>query len=162
MRLTDFPARDTIFLDANCLVYHFTGTYISCALLLERAHRREVRVVTSAAILAEVHHRLMVLEVAQRLERPPRNIPSFLKSHPEAIRSLQLCEWAFNQLHAFRIRVLPLTCRLVLEAQRISHEFGLLTNDAIVVATMRAHRLVHLASNDTDFTQVPGITLWRP
>ena len=36
MRLVEFPAGQPIFLDANCLVYHFTGAYPSCAHLLDR------------------------------------------------------------------------------------------------------------------------------
>lgn len=162
MRLSEFPPGQTIFVDANCLIYHFTGTYPSCAALLERARRREVRAVTSAVTLTEVHHRLMIVEASRRLGQPLRRLPSFLKSHPDAIRSLQDCETAFKALPAFRLRVLPVTHRLIEQAQSLSHALGLLTNDALIVATMRAHHLTHLASNDTDFARVPGLTVWRP
>ena len=162
MRLADFPAGHTIFLDSNCLIYHFTGTFESCALILERAARRELHAVTSAIVLTEVHHRLMLLEAVQELPRRPRNLPAFLKAHPEIIRRSQRCEDAFSKLQAFRLRVLPITRRLAFEAQRISHELGLLTNDALITATMRAHHLTHLASNDTDFARVPDLILWRP
>ena len=60
------------------------------------------------------------------------------------------------------VRVLPITQHLLISARRLGHELGLLTNDAIIVATMRAHRLIHLATNDTDFRRVPGLTLWTP
>ena len=162
MPLPDFPDGQTIFLDANCLIYHFTGTYPSCAILLDRARQRNIRIVTSTAIIAEVHHRLMMLEMAKRVDRPLRLMPSCLKQHPEIIRSLRECERAIDALPAFRLRVVPVTWRLFDEARRLSHELGLLTNDGLVVATMRAHHITHLASNDTDFARVPGITVWRP
>jgi predicted nucleic acid-binding protein len=38
----------------------------------------------------------------------------------------------------------------------------LLTTDAVIIATMRRHRISHLISNDRDFLRIPGITLWRP
>ena len=162
MRLSEFPTGQTIFLDANCLIYHFAGTYPSCALLLDRAHRGDVHLVTSAVTLGEVHHRLMVLETAKRLSYPLRNASSFLKRHPELIRSLSDCERALDCLPAFRLRVVSVTRRLLDEARRVGHELGLLTNDALIVATMRAYGLHDLASNDRDFRAVPGLRLWTP
>ncbi|MBI3319192.1 MAG: type II toxin-antitoxin system VapC family toxin [Candidatus Omnitrophica bacterium] len=162
MRLSEIPAGYTIFLDANCFLYHFTGTHPSCAVLLERARRRQVHAVTSAVTMTEMCHRLMVLETSQLFGRPLRRVPSFLKTHPDAIRRLRQCQRAIAAVRTYRIRVLPVTSKLIVETQRLSHELGLLTNDAVIVATMRAHRLIHLASNDADFIRVPGVTLWRP
>lgn len=162
MRLSEFPTGQTIVLDTNCLVYHFTGTYPSCAVLLDRARRRDVSAVTSAVVLTEVHHRLMVVETLQRVGKPLRRVASFLKAHPDVIRPLRQCERAMAVLRTCRIRVLPVTPRLIAEACRVSHDLGLLTNDALLVATVRAHHLTHLASNDSDFLRVPGLTLWRP
>ena len=44
----------------------------------------------------------------------------------------------------------------------ISVEYGLLTNDAMIVALMQRHRLSHLITNDDDFDAVPGLTVWKP
>ena len=59
MRLTELPAGSTIVVDANCLIYHFTGTYPSCAVLLERARRRDVRAVTASAPSVSANHVLV-------------------------------------------------------------------------------------------------------
>lgn len=162
MRLSEFPTGERIVLDTNCLVYHFTGAYASCAVLLDRIRRREVHAVTSTIVWSELHHRLMMLEASQRLGRPLRQMPSFLKRHPDAIRPLTSCDAAMAYLRRLPIRVLPVTSRLMHEAIRLAHQLGLLTNDAVLVVTMRRHGLVHLASNDRDFARVPGITVWRP
>ena len=37
---------------------------------------------------------------------------------------------------------------------RVAVQYGLLTNDALIVALMQRHRLNHLASNDDDFDRV--------
>jgi len=37
-----------------------------------------------------------------------------------------------------------------------------LSGDALVVAVMREHGLVNLASNDADFDRVPGLTRFAP
>jgi predicted nucleic acid-binding protein len=162
VRLSEVPAGTTIFIDATCFVYHFAGSFPSCALFFERVRRRELIGVTSGAVLGEVHHRLMALELRQRLGRPVRNPATFLKRHPEMIRTLQRCETAFDLLQGFHIRMLPITPRLLRDARRLSHELGLLTNDAQTVAIVHHHHLTLVASSDTDFLRVPGLTLVRP
>jgi predicted nucleic acid-binding protein len=37
-----------------------------------------------------------------------------------------------------------------------------LTNDATIVALMRRHGLIHLATNDDDFDRVPGLVVLKP
>ena len=44
----------------------------------------------------------------------------------------------------------------------LSQQIGLLTNDALIVAVMRANGLTKIASNDADFDRVPGITRYAP
>jgi predicted nucleic acid-binding protein len=51
---------------------------------------------------------------------------------------------------------------LVDAAAGISQSTGLLTNDAMVVAVMRANGLTNLASNDGDFDHVPGLARYAP
>jgi hypothetical protein len=50
----------------------------------------------------------------------------------------------------------------MLKATAISRQFGLLTNDAIIIAVMESHGLTNLASSDPDFDRVPGITRYSP
>jgi predicted nucleic acid-binding protein len=38
----------------------------------------------------------------------------------------------------------------------------LLTNDALILATMQDQTITDLASSDTDFDRVPGITRYAP
>jgi predicted nucleic acid-binding protein len=44
----------------------------------------------------------------------------------------------------------------------LSQQHGLLTNDARVVAVMQANNLNKLASADTDFDRVPGLSRYAP
>jgi len=47
-------------------------------------------------------------------------------------------------------------------AADISRQYGLLTNDAILIVLTRGHGLANLASNDADFDRVPGIKRFAP
>ena len=60
------------------------------------------------------------------------------------------------------IFILPLERHLMPLAASLSQLHGLLTNDAITVATMQDEAIVHLASHDADFDRVPGITRYAP
>jgi predicted nucleic acid-binding protein len=47
-------------------------------------------------------------------------------------------------------------------AAAISQAFGLLINDALIVAVMQANHLSNLANNDADFDRVPSLMRYAP
>jgi hypothetical protein len=62
---------------------------------------------------------------------------------------------------------LPAGGSVLLDASVFIHHFepkqtGVLHNDALIVAAMRAHGLSNLASADSDFDRVAGITRYGP
>jgi predicted nucleic acid-binding protein len=61
-----------------------------------------------------------------------------------------------------KLRVLTVTLDMLLTAAGICQQVGLLTNDGLVVAVMQANGLTQIASNDTDFDRVPGLTRYAP
>ena len=52
--------------------------------------------------------------------------------------------------------------RLVEIATDVSQKTGLLSNDALLIAVMQANGLTSLASHDSDFDRVPGLTRYTP
>ena len=60
------------------------------------------------------------------------------------------------------VQVLPVTGSQVSLAADLSRNFGLLTNDALVISVMRHQGLTHLASHDADFDRVPRLTRYAP
>jgi predicted nucleic acid-binding protein len=160
--LTRLPAGTSVFIDANIFLYHLLDLKPSCTELFHRVQRRDLRGYTSTAVLSEVCHHLMLGEIGERQPVTPGGALRFLRQHPELIPTLTKAAELIEQIRSWRLRVLPVRWREFSLVPEIYQRFRLLTNDALIVATMRAHRLTHLASNDTDFTRVPGITLWRP
>ena len=61
-----------------------------------------------------------------------------------------------------RIHILDVTYREIHNSKQFRDEYGMLTNDSIILAVMRRHRLMHLVTNDDDFKRVPGIKVWMP
>jgi predicted nucleic acid-binding protein len=58
--------------------------------------------------------------------------------------------------------VLTVSPAWIVTAAALSQQTGLLSNDALIVAVMQNHGLTNLASNDTDFDRVPGLTRYAP
>jgi predicted nucleic acid-binding protein len=65
MTFADIPAGASIFLDANVLVYAIAphpAYGAACEGLLDRIERPDILGFTSAAVLADVAHRLMTID----------------------------------------------------------------------------------------------------
>ena len=144
-RLGDFPAGGTLFLDANIFLEHLLRSESIFTALFQRLSTGEIRGVTSVAVLAEVRHRLLLTEAIRRgYVAAPHRALEVLRARPEILRHLVACDAGLNLLLETPLRVVSVT----------PAQFRL--------ATMRAHRLRHLASADRDFRRVPRVTLWSP
>ncbi|MBI3321586.1 MAG: PIN domain-containing protein [Candidatus Omnitrophica bacterium] len=87
---------------------------------------------------------------------------NLLRRHPEHLAVCTIARTFIGQLLKLHVQVLPVGKREVTMAVDLSQRYHLLTNDALILATMILHRLTHLATNDEDFHHVPHLTLWRP
>jgi predicted nucleic acid-binding protein len=159
------PAGVPVFLDANCLVYEATAdaTYgPACKRLFQRIENKDLPGYTSAHVVSEMSHRLMTIEAAILLSRPLSGMANWLRRHPGEIQRLTNHRRAIDQLAAVPITILPTSGPLVSRAADLSIQFGLLTNDAIIVAVMQDNGLDSLASLDADFDRVPGLNRYSP
>ena len=161
-RLEALPSGTSVFIDASVLLGHFLSQAPACTTFLERVFSREVTGVTSVLVLSEVRHGLLRAEVSVRQALPTRRTLRFLRKHPDVIARLTESHRALAELRRWPLRVVHLTRGQFWQACRLSERFGLLTHDALHVATLRAHQLRHLVSADRDFRRVPGLTLWFP
>ena len=164
MTFADLVRGESLFVDANTFVFHFQPHPLfrsSCTDLLNRVNLQEFSAYTSTHVLGEVAHRLMTLEASVRFGWPTK-IVNRLKRNPAAVQQLIHFRSALQRIPQMGIQVLPITTPFVDDAAGISQSTGLLTNDAMIVAVMRANGLTNLASNDGDFDRVPGLTRYAP
>ena len=104
----------------------------------------------------------MTIEAALLFNRPMTGIVNWLRRHPAEVQRLAQYSQSLDDLLAIPLPILPVTGAQVSRARQFSRQYGLLTNDALIVAVMQDHGLSHLASNDADFDRVPGITRYGP
>jgi predicted nucleic acid-binding protein len=165
MTFDDIPTGSAVFVDANTFVYYFEPHPVfgpACQQLFLRIENNELQGFTSSQVLSDVVHRVMTQEAATVFSRPMTGIANWLKQHPAEVQRLSRHRLAVDDVSLIGIQVLPVTISLVSLAADISRQFGLLTDDALVISVMRHHGLTLIASHDADFDRVPGLTRYAP
>lgn len=146
-------------LDANVLIYHFTGISVQCRQLLSRCQAGEILGYCPAHIGLEVLHRLMMLEaVGEGLVGS--NPAKKLGKSPEKVMTLRSSYANFELLAAFGLQILPLTAKAVQRTPWWSLQYGLLANDAGLLAAMEEEGVRDLVTADRQFVGIPPIRTW--
>ena len=161
----ELPTGSPCFIDTNVLYFHFvrvTGVSEHCTNLLRRVEAGELTAHAAPHVLADAVHKVMLYEAAVRFERARPGLTGWLESDPERVKELRWHREAAADLFALPFRLLQPTLDDLRAAVAITAETGLLTNDALIVALMRRHGILDLATNDADFLRVPGLRVWMP
>ncbi len=160
--MLSIPQGTRIFIDSNIFIYHFLGQSEPCRSLLEMAEELEIRAYASTVVLAEVLHKLMITEAAEKFGVKPHDAVRFLKKRPELISELNKCEAAVGEIPDYNIEILPIEREAIFESGELRKKHNLLTNDSLNLYAMRANKLKYIATNDSDFDRVEWITVWKP
>lgn len=165
MIFADLADGDSVFLDANVLVYHFAADLqfgAACTDFVKRIERKEILAFSSTHVMCDVAHRLMTIEAILAFGWPVQGIAQRLRRHPTEIRKLGRFREALADVPLLGIQVLSVAWPQLSAASGISQQNELLSGDALIVAMMQQHGLANLASHDSDFDRVPWITRYAP
>jgi predicted nucleic acid-binding protein len=158
----EVPAGCRVFLDAGVFIYHFCCESVQCRRLLERCERGDVLGVTSVIVVLEVTHRLMMAEAARSGGVSRGSVARKLRERPEVVRALGEYRRQVESIPRWGIQVLPVDLGRCLRAAEVRAETGLLSNDSVIVATMRDAGVTAIATGDRDFERVDGLQVYRP
>ena len=127
--LAALPLGTRIFIDANIFIYHFTQTPLTgaCTAFLRRVEAGDLHGIASTVILAEVAHRLMILEAIRTLGFSSRTAVKKLKENPDLVRQLSHYKVATERNPSFNVMVEPVTLAHLRTAQELSTLHGPLT-----------------------------------
>jgi predicted nucleic acid-binding protein len=162
MQLEDVPNGEQIFVDANILIYHFFGVSCACRTFLQRCESEQVEAFTGVHILLEVAHRLMMLEALHKGLISGGQLARRLKERPEIVKSLREYNHSIQQVSRLGIRVRAVTSAIVRASEAVRVQEGLLTNDSITVALMRALGLTAVATYGADFERIGSLRVYQP
>lgn len=165
MLLSDITNDTRVFIDSNIFIYHFSNFEpfaTSCLKLFQRIEDGDISGYTSTVVLAEVLHRLMVIEAAKKFDIQPKNVVKYLKENPNKISSLTDHPKSLDFIERIGVTILPVNAHDLKVSIDLKKEFGLLTIDAINVSVIKNSDLTALASNDGDYDRVKFLTQYRP
>jgi len=156
----------TVFLDANILLYAISGHWKfgnSSKSLLDSINDGKYNGVTSVLVCNEVFHRSMIAEIVERENISPASVSKCLKENPDLVRNSTKA-WAgvekIKQIN--NLEIVGIDASVFELALRYSKNYGLLSNDALHLASMKQKGVSTMASNDRDFSDVKWIQIWRP
>jgi len=153
---------DEVFLDANVFVYFYLGSSQQCRLLLDQCRQGAVRGHTATFVLAEVLHRLMMIEAVELQLATPGKVVKKLRENPDIVKQLSKYSAAIPQIKAMNIEISPLNLTMLESSANVRKQYGLLTNDSLLVAAMQELSLQKLATLDKDFASVSSLLVYRP
>jgi predicted nucleic acid-binding protein len=162
LTLDDVPVGERVFIDSTIFIYHFTGASLECKKFLERCERGQVKGISSVIVLAEVAHRLMMIEAVARKLVSGRNIAKKLRSQPQIVKKLHVYQEQIERIPLMGIKVEDLGMRIVLSSEEIRRKHGLLVNDSLIAATARAAGVGAIATADSDFEGMKELDCFVP
>jgi predicted nucleic acid-binding protein len=160
MNLPDLVDGEAVFLDANILVYYLGPHPIHgkvCSDLVRRIENQAIVGYTSTAVLSDVAHHLMTFEAAVTFGWTSK-VVQHLRQDPSAVKQLSKFHQAIAEVPKLGVQIITIPETFIENAAAVSRQTGLLSADALIVAVMRHHGLTQIASNDSDFDTVPGLT----
>ena len=164
--VTQIPPRVSVMMDANIVVYALfpqTKQHSSCKHLLERGARSEIQLHMVVNAVADVLHRTMIFELlAQGVVQKSSDAVNHLKQHPQTVQQLTRYKTVLRDLRQVRINILALSYQDLHSSRQYRENYGLMTNDSLIVAVMKREKIQHLATNDIDFQRIPDITVCLP
>jgi predicted nucleic acid-binding protein len=165
MTLDELPNGATVVVDANIRVYHFSpdpNLGPICARLVDRIKNGLVTAVVSTDVLADMAHRLMLVEAMEQFGYSAQGLVRRLKRHPDQVAALSKFQLALAETDQIGMQVVLVTNSLLKAAADLTRQHGLLMGDATLVALTQEQSIQNLASHDADFDRVPGIQRYAP
>ena len=165
MFLSDIEDGCNIFVDANIFVYHFSKKSrfnAASTNFLARVEKKEIVGVTSATVVLEATHRMMIMEAVTTAGENVRNIVKHLKGHPDIVKNLKKHRTIPEKMASFGLEIVSSDMNVIIRSQEMKRRFGLLSNDSLTLQIMEDMEIMNLASNDADFEMVNFIKLYKP
>ena len=162
MNLTAIRPGETVFLDANIIIYAALSKSLQCQQLLRRCVEGEVAGITATSQLAETMHRIMMFEAQSRNHAGAGNPFRQLSEHPDRIRELSKHADVVKAILGSGLRIEPVVQEDFTVAVLLQKLHGVLTNDALMIAVMERVRVGSLATADKVFRRLSQFRIYQP
>lgn len=162
MRLPDIRNDEWVILDTNILIYANQRKSAECVQLLRRCALLEVKGIVPMPMAAELVHTLMLIEARENGWIDRHNPARVLSEKPDLVRRLSRYALQVREFLGIGLRIEPAVPVDILDALSVQRDFGLLTNDALLLAVARRLNCTAVATADGAFDVVKGFAIYSP
>ena len=157
MTVDAIPAGSRCCIDANVLIYAEQGHSKQAKAVLTRCAEASIVGILPFAALAEVCHRLMLIEARSSGKVTGSNPTRKLAARPELVQSLHLYQTRLDALLEIGLRIEAQSSADFARALDLQSEHGLLTTDSVFLATALRIRADYLVTTDRAFRSAQDI-----
>lgn len=163
MNLDDIRSGSLCVVDTNVLLYAEQGVSAQAQRLIERCAKGELSITLPQTVWHEFTHKLMLAEALMKGLIAGGGLAAKLAARPEAVRKLSIYQAKVRALSDLGVGFKPCTrADLTDSAFPLQQRYGLLTNDATVLAVALRLKADVLASSDQAFREVREIPVYAP
>jgi len=164
--LSIIPTGKRVFIDANIFLYEvFDHPKFgeSAYRILKDVENGAIKGVTSTLVLDEVLHKMILIEASDKFHISIKDTVSFLKKNPKEIPLLESSWKDIDRIQEIEnLTVRGISPDVFKSSINVAKANMLLTHDALHIAVMKYESISDIASNDSDFERIEGITVWKP
>jgi predicted nucleic acid-binding protein len=161
MNLDDILNGSRVFVDANIIIYMLGRKSVQCRRFLMRCDSHAIEGWITTSVVAEVGHRRMMHE-AQARQLISSNPARALAQKREIVRQLSIYAEEIRNLLGGGLMVETVRPDDFFVALELQKQHGLLTNDALNIATARRLGINEIATADAHFDRIQGIIVYKP
>ena len=91
-----------------------------------------------------------------------RDALKLIKEKPELISNMSMVWENYSELKKYPITIFSIDDEALNTAVMLSRKYGILISDAVHASIMKINTVDNIATNDSDFERIEGITVWKP
>jgi len=159
--LDTIPDGSNVLIDANIFIYALSNRSDQCKNFLTRCAREQIYGITLHEVVHEATHKFMCAEaISKRLtaSKPQK----YLSENPDEVKGLTDYWVNTQKILALNLVLIPMEEKIIVGAQGERKSVGLLTNDSVIVSSMREYDISKIATNDRMFNSVNGLSVFAP
>jgi len=160
--LKQIPTGASVFIDSNILTFFLLGAnkhYFECKTFLNRIAKGEIHGKINSVVVTETLFNFVKERIVTKHKIRIEDFIRFVKKNPATIKDINIkpCKDIFSMPN---IELISPTLTFINE--KFVLPLPLLSNDLYHYITMKYAEINNLASDDKDFNNIEGITVWNP
>ena len=164
--LDSLAPKSKIFIDANIFLYgamDYTRYRAACRAFLQNIESGTYFAATSALVLNEIVHKLILAETAKTYRlRSESEAKKLIEDKPETISSLTRVWKTYAVIRAYPLVIYSIDMATMDMAANLSSRYGLFISDASHLAVMKMNGISNIVTNDNDFQLAEDISIYKP